>query len=117
MVESGFEQRAKTPNPCWFLIRGLPQAGPTPHLNDEVANFIWVGWTGTVHWSGDESWRYIIAENHLRPGLQTPMQLSDVIVLGEREGECGIKKDPPSFPPLTFTHFPTIRMFWFMGRF
>ena len=57
-----------------------------PHLNDEVADFIWVGWPRTVHGCGDEGWCHIVAENHLRPGLQTPVELGDVIVLQESEG-------------------------------
>lgn len=54
-----------------------------PHLDDEVADFIRVGWTWTVHGCGDEGRCHIVAENHLRPGLQTPVELGDVVVLHE----------------------------------
>lgn len=40
-----------------------------PHLDDEVADFIWVGGPGAVHGGGDEGWCHVVAENHLRPGL------------------------------------------------
>lgn len=68
-----------------------------PHLDDEVADFIWVGWPGTVHGCGDEGWRHIVAENHLRPGLQPPVELGDVIVLYENKWEHGVEKVPHSY--------------------
>ena len=87
-----------------------------PHLNDEVANFIWVGWPRTVHGCGDEGWCHIVAENHLRPGLQTPVELGDVIVLQESEGEHGMEKNPPTPPIYISSHFCAAWMFWFKSR-
>lgn len=65
---------------------------PMPHLDDEVPNLIWVGWTWTVHGCGDEGRCHIIAENDLRPGLQTTVELGDVIVLHESQGQHGVEK-------------------------
>lgn len=62
--------------------------GP-PHLDDEVANLVRVGWTGPVHRCRDEGGCHIIAENHFLPCLQAPVQLSDVIVLWAGGGERG----------------------------
>lgn len=73
----------------------------TSHLNDEVANFIWVGWPGTVHGCGDEGGCHIVAENHLRPGLQAPVELGDVIVLYENKGEHWVE-DVPGPPAVTW---------------
>lgn len=81
-----------------------PGWAPTPHLDDEVADFIWVGWPRTVHGCGGEGWCHIIAENHLRTGLQTPVELGDVIVLPEREEDMGWRRALP-LPP--FTLHPT----------
>ena len=86
---------------------------PTPHLDDEVADFIWVGWPRTVHGCGDEGWCHIIAENHLRTGLQTPVELGDVIVLQESEGGHGMEKNPPTPPIYISSHFCATWMFWF----
>ena len=79
---------------------------PTPHLDDEVADFIWVGWPRTVHGCGDEGWCHIIAENHLRTGLQTPVELGDVIVLQESGGGHGMEKNPPTPPTFHPTSVP-----------
>lgn len=76
-----------------------------PHLDDEVANFIWVGWPWTVCGCGDEGWHHIVAENQLRPGLQAPVELGDVIVLHER-GRSWDGEGPFHSPRLHFTLVP-----------
>lgn len=74
-TEPGFKLTASTESPCF----------PRPHLEDEVADFIWVGGPGSVYGGGDEGWCHVVAENHLRPGLESPVELGDVIVLNENK--------------------------------
>jgi hypothetical protein len=76
-----------------MLVFGKPAM---PYLDDEVPDFIWVGGPGSVHGGGDEGWHYIVSENHLRPGLQSPVELGDVIVLYENKWDHWVENVPRS---------------------